>query len=381
MAREKTIVHRMLHEFLTANRSEIIARTRAKIETRSAPRATDEELTNGVPLFLDQLIEELSLSTSSTEAMGRSAARHGGDLLRMGFTIARVVHDYGDVCQAVTELADEIKAPITTDEFHTLNRCVDDAIAKAVTEYSRLRACSQTDEETERLGGLAHELRNKLGAAMLSYAALKAGRVGIGGSTGAVLERNLRGIRDLIDRSLAEVRIESGKQNRERISVPELVEEIELDAFLEANAHGVELTVAPVQSGLEVEADRPILAAAVTNLLQNAFKFSRAQGHVSLKASGATDRVLFEVEDECGGLPAGQAEDLFRAYTQRGPNRKGIGLGLSISRRGIEGNGGEVRVRDLPGKGCVFTIALPRYASQSTADLDEVVFIARGRTP
>lgn len=351
----------VLHEFVTGNRSEIIARTRAKVGTRAAPRPTAEELENGVPLFLDQLVEALRLSTGNgSHAIGASAAKHGGDLLSRGFTIAQVVYDYGDVCQAVTELADETDAPITADEFHTLNRCCDDAIAGAVTEYSRQRERSQSDLEAERLGFLAHELRNKLSGAVLAYATLKTGRVGIGGSTGALLERNLRGMRDLIDRSLVEVRIESGTRYWERIGVAELVEEIELHAALEANEHGVQLTVGPVPLDLEVTADRPILAAAIENLLQNAFKFSRAHGHVSLTTSSTPAGVLFEVEDECGGLPAGTAEELFRPFTQRGSNRTGVGLGLSISRRGVEANGGKIGVRDLPGKGCVFTISLPR---------------------
>lgn len=354
----------MLHEFLTSNRAEIIARSRAKVAKRMAPRPTAEEIENGVPLFLSQLVELLLRSAhrkQSTEAIGASATKHGGELLRKGFTIAQVVHDYGDVCQAVTELAEEIEAPITVDEFHTLNRCLDDAIAEAVTEYSRLRERSQSDEETERSGVLAHELRNKLGAAMLAFASLKSGRVGITGSTVAVLDRNLRGLQKLIDRSLVEVRLDSGMQNQERFLVSELVEEIELEASLEANASGVALTVTPVQAGLEVQCDRPILAAALINLLQNAFKFSRSHGHVSLKTTATADRVLFEIEDECGGLPAGKAEELFRPFTKRGANRKGLGLGLSISRRGVEANGGEVRVLDLPTKGCIFTIDLPRH--------------------
>jgi signal transduction histidine kinase len=350
----------VLHEFLTQNRAEIIARTRAKVAARSAPRPTDEELENGIPIFLDQLVAALRISTSSTAAMDTSAASHGGNLLRMGFSIAQVVYDYGDVCQAVTELADVLNAPMTIDEFQMLNGCLDEAIAQAVTEYTRLRESSTNIAETERLGALAHELRNKLGAVMLAFEVLKSGRVGITGSTGAVVDRNLRGLRDLIDRSLAEVRIDSGMQQRERVSVPALVEEIEVDSSLEATALGISLTVSSVEDGLEVEADRPILAAALTNLLQNAFKFSRANGHVSLKTTATTDRVLFEVEDECGGLPSGSSDALFRPFTQNDANRNGLGLGLSISRRGIEANGGEVLVRDLPGKGCVFSINLPR---------------------
>jgi signal transduction histidine kinase len=67
-----------------------------------------------------------------------------------------------------------------------------------------------------------------------------------------------------------------------------------------------------------------------------------------------------DVEDECGGLPPGNLEELFQPFSQRGTGRDGLGLGLSISQRGAEANGGVIRVRDLPGKGCVFTIDLPR---------------------
>ncbi|GAC1595666.1 MAG: hypothetical protein NVS3B20_19370 [Polyangiales bacterium] len=356
----------MLHEFVTANRIELIARTRAKVLTRSAPRPTDEELESGVPLFLDQLVEQLRLSTPRTELRRSSpsiavdAAKHGGNLMRRGFTIAQVVHDYGDICQAVTELAVETRASITTDEFHTLNRCLDDAIAEAVTEYTRLRERLQSDEETERLGRFAHELRNKLTAGTLAFATLRSGRVGISGSTGALVERSLHALRDLINRSLTEVRIESGIQHRESVLVASLLEEVEVESAFSANAFGVSLTVAPGPPGLDVLADRAILEAAIANLLQNAFKFSRRHGHVSLTTKATADRVLFAIEDECGGLPQGKAEELFQSFTQRHANRKGIGPGLSISRRGIASIGGVIHVRDLPCKGCVFTIDVQR---------------------
>lgn len=357
----------MLYDFLTANRSEILRRVRAQVQVRSTPRVTYDELTDGIPLFLDQLGHALQRSNGGTETIRASAVTHAADLMRMGFTIARVVHGYGDICQAVTELADELHVPITVDEFHTFNRCLDDATAEAVTEYTRLRASADTTGEMERLGAIAHEMRNRLNAATLAFAAIKSGNVGASGSTGALLDRSLRGLRDLIDRSLTHVRVTSGTLNRERVAVRELVEDVEVGASLEARARDMLLTVAPVQPGLEVQADRAVLAAALTNLLTNAFKFSRTRAHVSLTTSATVDRVRFDVEDECGGLPVGNAEDLFRPFTQRGASRKGLGLGLSIARRGIEAQGGDVGVRDLPGKGCVFTITLPRLATTSPA--------------
>jgi signal transduction histidine kinase len=57
---------------------------------------------------------------------------------------------------------------------------------------------------------------------------------------------------------------------------------------------------------------------------------------------------------------SGHAPREFRRFEQRSPNRTGLGLGLSISRKSVEANDGEIRVRDIPGIGCVFTIDLPR---------------------
>jgi signal transduction histidine kinase len=356
----------MLHEFVTANRLELIARTRAKVAMRSAPRPTQRELETGVPLFLDQLAAALrgaQPSQGELRAIGDTAAIHGGHLLEQGFTVSQVVHGYGDVCQALTELAQETDAAITTEEFHTLNRCLDDAIAEAVTEYTRLRVQSVSDEGTVRSGVLAHELRNCLSAATVGFELIKRGTVAAGGSVSEVISRNLSRMGSLIHRSLAEVRLDSGMEHRERVPVAELIEEAEVEGALEAARRKQSLTVTTVDRGFEVEVDRQILAGAIANLLQNAFKFTLAGGHISLRTSVTGPRVLIEVEDECGGLPHGKAEELFQAFRQRGEDRTGLGLGLFISRKGVEANDGLIRVRNMPGRGCVFTIDLPSLPS------------------
>jgi hypothetical protein len=68
--------------------------------------------------------------------LGVSAVAHGSALLTLGYTVDQVVHDYGDLCQAITDLAVERDAPFSVPEFRTLNRCLDNAIANAVTEFS-----------------------------------------------------------------------------------------------------------------------------------------------------------------------------------------------------------------------------------------------------
>jgi signal transduction histidine kinase len=355
----------MLADFIKKNHAEIIARARERVALRSAPRPTDAELKQGLPIFLDQLVKVLRVNGDGEAQMAESALKHGADLSRSGFTIAQVVHDYGDLCQTITALALEQHDAIPTEDFKTLNKCLDDAIAEAVTEYSRLREVSRDQAETERLGYLAHELRNKLNSAMLAYGILKEGQVGMGGSTGAVLDRSLRGLQDLITRSLTEVRVDSGAQHRERIDVRQLIEDVELEGSMDARARKQQLTVDSVEPGLEVDADRALLAAALTNLLTNAFKFSPTNSHISLRTSSTKDHVMFEVEDQCGGLPATNPEEMFQLWTQRHSDKRGLGMGLPLARRSVQASGGEVGVRNIPGKGCVFSIRMLRPPPQT----------------
>jgi signal transduction histidine kinase len=376
---------RMLHEFLTGNRANLIERCRLKVARRSAPRVTDAELTHGIPLFLDQLIKTLEVEQTSEplrsrkvsgpagggrpvlSEMGVAAALHGRELLQQGFTVDQVVHDYGDLCQAITDLAFELKAPIEIDEFRTLNRCLDNGIADAVTEYSYQRLSVATNDGvqalSDRLGFLAHELRNLIHTATLAFTALKAGGLGVSGPTGAALERSLIGLRTLVDRSVADVRVAAGLPPRhELICLADFIAEIGISALLEARVHECTFTVSDVDARLAVDVDREMLLSAVGNLLQNAFKFTEHGTEVSVHAYAVADRILIDVEDHCGGLPPGAADQMFAPFAQGGKNRSGLGLGLAICRRSVEANNGIVRVRDIPGSGCVFTIDLPRRA-------------------
>jgi signal transduction histidine kinase len=354
----------MLHEFVSTNCKEILLKARAKAAARTSPPASTQELENGIPMFLGQLSETLRLKASrapiSTDAIGSTAARHGRELLGLGFTVSQVVHDYGDVCQAVTELAMEKKATISSEEFHTLNRCLDDAIAESVTEYGRMKEVVTSHDETERLGRLAHELRNGLQTALLSFQVLKTGSVGIGGSTGAVLGRSLTGLSEIIDGALAEVRLSATTPRHDRVSLLVFVDEVAAAANLHAQSRDVRFTVEAVDPGLDVHVDPQLLASALMNLLQNAFKYTHAKGHVMVRTRAEDGRVFIEVEDECGGV-AGIEDAPFRPFGERkGSDRSGLGLGLSISQKAVAANGGEIHNRNVPGKGCIFTIEIPQ---------------------
>jgi hypothetical protein len=351
----------MLHEFIATNREEIIRRCRTKVATRSAPPTT-AEIDHGVPVFLDQLVNALRLGLVSSPEISRTALQHGHDLLLQGLSVSQVVHDYGNVCQSVTELAVELDATIGTADFRTLNRCLDDAIAGAVTEYGRKRNESGIDGEyvrgSERLGFLADQLGSLTKTAILAFEVLKTGNVGVAGSTGTVLHRSLMGIDTLLGRSLAEVRLTQTIQNRERFLIAELFKELAPSATWEAKAKGIKLTVMPVEAGLTVEADRQVVAPAVRHLLQNAFRFTRHGTTVTLRIVASAERVLIEIQDECGGLSGGDVREPFRQVEP--PRADQTGLGLPFSQWAVEANHGRMYARNLPDKGCVFTIDLPR---------------------
>ena len=212
----------MLHEFLTSNRKELIRRCRGKAAKRFAPSQTPSAMDHGVPLFLQQLVDTLRLEESTNTRdesepgptpapteIGRAAALHGAELLRLGFTVDQVVHDYGDVCQAVTEMAVEQKAPIVTDEFRTLNRCLDSAIADAVTAHGSNHQTSLKDQAETlqiRLDSFAKEQRRLIEIAIQSFSAIKTGNIGLTGATGALLLHALEELGSLSERTLAEIR-------------------------------------------------------------------------------------------------------------------------------------------------------------------------------
>ena len=355
----------MLHTFLEDNRGDLIARCRAKVARRLAPRATPPELDLGIPLFLTQLvetlrIEEVPLAANDPEGEAQAvdreitagATRQGRQVLQHGLAVDQVVHGYGDLCQAVTELAMERGTELTAGEFNTLNRCLDNAIADAVTEFGRerdiMRMRAGNRALSARLGLVTHELRSHLNSAMLAFTAIKAGGVGLRGATAVVLDTSLVGMRNLIDGPLAEARLSTGNPDeRELFTVERFLAEAQVAARVEAHARDRELVAELVEEGLMIRGDRQSLHSALSNLLHNAFRFTRRGGQVVLRAHSAGARVLIEVADGCGGLAPHMAGTLSEH--------------VLIAQRAIEVNDGLLRFHEVAGEGCVVTMDLPRH--------------------
>jgi signal transduction histidine kinase len=379
----------LLYDFLDQHRIELVQRCRQKVDERTLG-LPQRELAHGITPFLDQLIRTLQLENQSEPGkarkisgpaggqvspseIGGTASEHGRELHLHGFSVEDVVHDYGDLCQAITGLAVERGVDVSTDEFRTLNRCLDNAIADAVTEFTyrreTLAESKRSDESQKRLGFFAHELRNQVATATLALQIIRSGNVGLGGATGTVLDRALVAMRTLIDRELTEVRLASGTVvDPELFSLAGFISELKLSASLDADARACHFIVANVDPDLAISGDRDLLLAAAGNLLQNAFKFTHPGSEVTLNAYAAGARIHIDVEDHCGGLSNGDVESLFLPGVQKLDHNEGLGLGLSIARRSVEANGGTLSVRDVPGTGCVFTIDLPRCSIAARAE-------------
>lgn len=375
----------LMHRFIANNRETLIERCAQTVARRPLRAATSEQLKNGVPMFLTQLErtlvaeEEGALQQSraiSGEAggadaeavfeIGISAAAHGAELLRLGYTVDQVVHDYGDLCQAITELALERDAPVGVDEFRTLNRCLDNAIAKAVAEFSKQRdlllSGRQQGSFEESLGFLVHELRNALSTAMLAVNAMEAGGLPVSGATGAVLKRSHQALKTLVDRALADVRANKARATDAQVfDVSSLVIDAQNAAMLHATTSGRQLNVESVDPNLLVLANRERVLGALANLLQNAIKFTQPGTAVTLHAHTVGETVCIQVSDHCGGLPPGSAQTMFSPFSQRSTDKSGLGIGLSIARHNIETDMGTLTVTDIPGTGCIFSICLPRH--------------------
>ncbi|MEO5561229.1 MAG: hypothetical protein ABIO49_14905 [Dokdonella sp.] len=190
---------------------------------------------NGVPLLLDQLVETLQAERTtdalahqgirSQSDIGRTATLRGAELLHKGYSAEEVVHEYGNVCQAVTELAIEVTAPITNDDFKTLNRCLDDAIADAVTSYAAAHKELVADKEQDlhaRLDFFAQEHRRLVDAATQAFSAIKRGHVGATGATGSLLTHTLSELRDLVSRAIPEIQATKGAEEvRRKLNCPD----------------------------------------------------------------------------------------------------------------------------------------------------------------
>ena len=355
----------MLHNFLEDNRVAILALAKAKIVETGPSRIQSDELDRGLPIFYVHLIAVLKrVAAGDTighyqlgEETSDAAERYGREAERLGYSVSQVVHTYGALCQSITEYAHDHRQEITPKEFHGFNFTLDAAIAEAVTEFFDVSERAKDANFDAQIGSLAHELRNPISNAIMALEAIRLGHVGVGGSTGQLLDRALQRMKELVERAL-----DTSRSTREvhigRVNLREVMDEVADAAKYNSQARSIALHI-DVSGNINLDADPQQLTSAISNLVQNAVKFTKSSTSVWVRATRSNDRVLIEVEDRCGGLPPGAADNIFKPYVQKDDNKSGVGLGLFICRKAVDAHHGAVSVRDLPGVGCIFSIDLP----------------------
>lgn len=354
-----------LHDFLITNRKAILLLAEKKTVALAALRPMSDELKKGLPIFFSQLIYILDkksslVSVSDENAIFKASGEHGKELLRLGYTLSHVVHAYGAICQAVTEVASKMQAPITAPEFHNLNRCLDIAIAGAVTEFEIGKNTETKSREVEHLGMLAHELRNSLNRAIIASEMMAKGIVGNAGSTARVLKSSLNEMHRLLDRSLAEIKLRSKVNLHEEVfSVIDLVNHLLVTAEMEAADRNQTIT-AQVDTSLTLKTDRQLVLSALGNLVQNAIKYSKPKSNITVTGKAKGKNVVIAVSDKCGGIDEKKLTEMFTPFTQFNEDTSGLGLGLTIARKAISYCGGDISAKNIP-DGCSIVITLPRF--------------------
>ena len=242
------------------------------------------------------------------------------------------------------------------------------ALARACTlereRDGRLEAETMARARQEVLGVVAHDLRNPLGVVsstvqMLGELDLPAPERAklLGAGRRAVVQMN-RLIGDLLD----VMRIDAGRLLLEIDDVPvsTILSHAEESVQHLADERDIALTVG--QNDLDVRAymDRARLAQVLDNLLGNALKFTPPGGTVALRAWRDAGNAVFEVADDGPGIPLADQEHLFDKYWQaRSTDRRGVGLGLAISKGIVEAHGGRLWVESEPGVGSRFCFTIP----------------------
>ena len=348
-----------LSAVLKERRSRLIAcwgdRIAGAVAVSMLPRA---ELLDHIPAFVDELIRALYPAAVPLPPMTANAEEHGEQRFGLGFDVAEVVREYGMLHECILQIAGEAEFVISPREHEVIVKWLNAGIADAVAQYVKQRDLEFQRQSSEHLGFIAHELRNPLGTTKLAFQRLRGTVLGESRAV-EMVERGLKRMGDMIDGALSHASLRLGLMPRPAlVALRPFLHELESDAAIEAQAKGIEIVVLAPED-LLVEADPGLLRSAISNLLHNALKFSHEGAKVVMSAARTEGRLTIEVTDGCGGLPPGKAEELFDPLVQRGDNRTGFGLGLGIALQAAEAHNGTIRVRDLPGQGCAFTIDLP----------------------
>jgi signal transduction histidine kinase len=237
----------------------------------------------------------------------------------------------------------------------------DDEIGRLARSFDQMAAALQELDQlkSEFVAHVSHELRTPLTAMQLSVANLQDG---VAGSLDAKQQGVLTRVRSDIERLIRLVnevldiaRIEAGKLDlaKTRIDLGDVAREVVAIIEPVAKERGVALELAANSCALD--GDRAKLHQVITNLVDNAIKFTATGGRVRVELAAG----VLVVRDTGPGISPEQLPHVFDRFARAGALNSGAGLGLSISKKIVELHGGSIAVESTVGKGTAFTVSLP----------------------
>jgi signal transduction histidine kinase len=350
-----------LDAFLTLNKAALveIGLSRLRTEFRELPRG---EMAPELEAFIDEVVvalrAELHYGADVAPVVAPTGSKVGELMAASGRPIALVARGIGAVSDAIGVVSSREAVDFTGDEYHVLNLCIDNAVATGLEAYEQRALDERQRDHGLREGSFAHELNNAISNVRVGFDILRKGRVGVNSRTGDIVDRGIHRIASLAARSLVGAKLEAGVAlERATCAVVDLVTEVTVAAAM----RGADCEVS-VEEGLTVEADRLLVHSALSNLVENAIKYSPPGSPVSIVARAAPDGVIVEIADRCGGVPPELQTRLFEPF-ERGTEGRGTGLGLAIARRAAEAHGGRVEFENRPPVGCLFRLVLPAKRS------------------
>jgi signal transduction histidine kinase len=236
------------------------------------------------------------------------------------------------------------------------------ARAAAEAESARREEATRVINERQRefLAVLSHELRNPL--APMRYALERPGAWDGAGSPKEVIRRQLGHLVRLVDDLLDVTRITTGRivLRKQPVALSDVFAQSVEATRPDLERTGHRLTVRPPPEAIWIDADVDRVVQVVTNLLNNATRYTPAGGAITLAAEPDDDGVRVSVADTGVGLAATDVESVFEMFNQvGGPGTAGLGIGLAIVKTIVEQHGGTIEVDDAPIGGARFVVHLP----------------------
>lgn len=346
-----------LADYVECNKARLIERWKALAIDRLALELEDSQLLDHLPDFLDELS---AAARDPAQRWDLECARsHGRQRMRIGVDIGTLTIEMALVGEALIGMIGADGLPLHRDEMQLLSRIVGEATAASVSAYAQMRDKQLSQQAAQHFSFIAHEIRNPLHNARMAAMLAGSGRGADERERNVErLQRALAQLSDLVDNSLVQARLfGEPRLTMEHQEVTDLIDAVREDVTAHAEARGLTLVIEAQQ--FSIDADRKLLVSALTNVVKNAIKFTHEGGKVTLRAKQVDGRALFEVKDECGGLPDDLHDRLFRPFVQAGSDKSGFGLGLAIVKQAVDAHRGAVRVINHPHDGCTFILDLP----------------------